>query len=312
MKVLVIGGSGTIGLRIVRELTAKGLNTTCMDYLPNYQAVEDIDGGINVVQGDIGNLQDILDVLKQMGRVTAMVNLAYAMSTPTDEFLYPSARVNVMGIVNIFEAARIMEVPRVVYASSVAVYGNSQEIYGDRPVRETDGCNPWDITRIYAATKVMNEQFARKYNEKYGISLIAVRPPIILAEGRESGRTAPIARMIHWPVMGKNVQVPFRASMPICVQYVEDTAAVFTGLALKAQLKYTEYNSGGHTTTLKALLATVRSFIPEAKVEFQEAAPDHKLVYRIDDARIREELGFQPPELKDCVRKIINYYRKIA
>ena len=51
----------------------------------------------------------------------------------------------------------------------------------------------------------------KRYRAKYGMSLIAVRPPIILAEERESGRTAPIARMIHWPVRGKKVKVPFRA-----------------------------------------------------------------------------------------------------
>jgi len=152
----------------------------------------------------------------------------------------------------------------------------------------------------------MNEQFARRYSEKYGMELVAVRPCIILAAGRETGRTATIARMIHWPARGRAVQVPFRCDMPVCVQYVEDTASVFSGIALAEALAYNCYNSGGHSTTLREICNLVKRRVPGAQITFDESAPDHKLVYRIDDTRVRQDVGLSFPTLEENIRKIID------
>lgn len=307
MRFLVIGGTGTIGISIVRRLLGYDHHVACMDVMPSQGALKttgDKAAEVPVYRADISNLQSLLEVVKEE-RPDTVINLAYLMSTPTTEFLYGSARVNVLGIANIFEAARLMDVKRVVYASSVAVYGDSQSYYGDRPVREDDGCPPWDITRIYAATKITNELFARRYAEKYGLELVAVRPCIILAPGRESGRTATIARMIHWPPQGKKVSVPYRAGMPACVQYVEDTASVFAGLALKNKLAHCCYNSGGHTATLREIAGIVKKYVPDAEIEFDELAPDHKLVTKIDGSRIKKELGISFPSIEENIKAIV-------
>lgn len=307
MRFLVIGGTGTIGIAIIRQLLGYGHHVACMDFLPSQEAFKTLGGKaaeVPAYRADISDLQSLIEVIKEEGPAT-VINLAYLMSTPTTEFLYGSAKVNVLGIANIFEAARLMDIKRVIYASSVAVYGDFQSYYGDRPVREDDGCPAWDITRIYAATKIANEIFARRYTEKYGLELVSVRPCIILAPGRESGRTATIARMIHWPPQGKKVRVPFRADMPVCVQYVEDTASVFSGLAMKEKLAFGCYNSGGHMTSLRHIAGIVKKYVPEAEIEFDEKAPDHKLVNKIDSSRIREELGIVFPSLEENIAAII-------
>ncbi len=306
MRHLLLGGTGTIGIAIMRQLLAANEHVACMDYMPNREALQTLKGAdVPIYQGDMSNLQTLLDIIAQE-KPDTIINLAYLMSTPTSEHLYGSATVNVVGIANIFEAARLMGVRRVVYASSVAVYGDSQSYYGDRPVNEDDSCPSWNISRIYAATKVMNEQFALRYAEKYDLELISARPCIILAPGRESGRTATIARIIHWPPQGKSVVVPFRRSMPVCVQYAEDTARVMAGLACKEKLSHAAYNTGGHVTTLGEICDTVKRFIPDADITFTEDGKDHTLITWPDDTRIKEELGITFPSLETTVKAIID------
>lgn len=311
MRHLIIGGTGTIGIAIARQLLALGQEIVCMDFIPNREAIKTLGAHADTVpvyQGDMSSLQTLLDII-DAEKPDTIINLAYLMSTPTSENLYGSATVNVVGIANIFEAARLTGIKRVVYASSVAVYGDFQAYYGDRPVNEEDSCPAFNISRIYAATKVANEQFARRYAEKYGLELVAARPCIILAPGRESGRTATIARLIHWPPQGREVVVPFRREMPVCVQYAEDTARVMVGLALKEKLSHAVYNTGGHVTTLREIEETVRKFVPDAQISY-ENGKDHTLITWPDDSRIREELGISFPSLEETVGAIITATRK--
>ncbi len=308
MKFLLIGGTGIIGIGIARQLLEREQEVYCMDYAPNFEALRSLNNysfPIKAYKGDIICLQSLIELIKNV-KPDVIINLAYLMSTPTDESFYGSAKTNVLGITNIFEAARLMDVSRVIYASSVAVYGDSQAYYGDREITEDDGCPPWQITRLYAATKTLNEQFARRYTEKYGMELVAVRPCIILAPGRESGRTATIARMIHWPAKNKAVHVPFRIDMPVCVQYVEDTAHVFVRIALAKSVMYPCYNSGGHNTTLREIYEIVKKYIPTAEISFDESASDHKLINKIDNKRISEEFGIRFFKLEENIKKIID------
>ena len=75
-------------------------------------------------------------------------------------------KVNLLGMVNMFEAAVRYRLVRLVFTSSDTVYGATQNIYGDRPVTEDDYCSPADHFFTYGVMKVLDEFMAQKYVAK--------------------------------------------------------------------------------------------------------------------------------------------------
>jgi nucleoside-diphosphate-sugar epimerase len=101
---------------------------------------------------------------------TRVINLSYLLGS--DHAPHMAMRLNVLGMDNCFEAARLCGVQRVVYASSVAVNGQQHQ-YGERLVSEDD---PTYGNNQYAMHKIFNEWQVRDYIDKYGMSITGVRP----------------------------------------------------------------------------------------------------------------------------------------
>ena len=72
-------------------------------------------------------------------------------------------KVNLLGMVNMFEAAARHKLARLVFTSSETVYGASQKVFGDRPVVEDDYCGPNDHFFTYGVMKILDEFMAQKY-----------------------------------------------------------------------------------------------------------------------------------------------------
>ena len=104
---------------------------------------------------------------------------------------------------NCFEAARLLGIKRVVYASSLAVYGRQSE-YGDRPLTEDDlrlG------TGVYSVSKIFNEHQAEWYNQAYGMQITGVRPANVTGPDKERGSMDHV-RAVTLPAAGQAVSFP--------------------------------------------------------------------------------------------------------
>ncbi|WP_372722936.1 NAD-dependent epimerase/dehydratase family protein, partial [Immundisolibacter sp.] len=123
MRVLITGGTGFIGAEVVRQLVAEGGHEITVFHVSGaQQRLADIADRLTLVRGDIGNFSHILDAVKR-SRPDAIFHLGAILSTASD--LDPSAAMhaNVNGTFNVLEAARILEVPQVLFASSIGTYG---------------------------------------------------------------------------------------------------------------------------------------------------------------------------------------------
>ena len=164
MKVLVLGGAGFIGPRVMRRFLERGHEVACMDINPNSPTIADIRERLQLFRGDITLMDDVVRAVIE-SKPDRILNLAYLLGTRPDGVTdaqdpHYAVRLNILGMDNCFEAARMCQVPRVVYASSLAVYGR-QSFYGDRPLTEEDlrmGSG------VYAASKIFNEHQADWYN----------------------------------------------------------------------------------------------------------------------------------------------------
>jgi nucleoside-diphosphate-sugar epimerase len=162
-KVLLLGASGNVGSGFVEE------------YLENYIGSYNLVLGVHRKKGKSPggletrkvNLSNIGSLKKAMRGVSCVINLA-ANPEPLAEF-DDLVEPNLIGAYNVFEAARLSKVGRVIFASSVHAVRGYAEGY---KVKEGDAPRPLNF---YGATKVFAEALCHVFYKKYGLSCLAIR-----------------------------------------------------------------------------------------------------------------------------------------
>src|SRR5208282_801234 len=119
--------------------------------------------------------------------ITHCIHLAYLMSAEVEADMALGVKVNLLGMVNMFEAAMRNKLARLVFTSSETVYGASQTVYGDRPVIEDDYCSPADNFFTYGVMKILDEFMAQKYVAKHRVAIACARPAVVFGHGRKRG-----------------------------------------------------------------------------------------------------------------------------
>ena len=183
MTVLVIGGTGFIGSRVVRRFIDGGREVVCFDNNPNAFRLEDLAGRFKLVQGDITHIDDIIAAIVDNG-ADQVIDMAYVLRA--DAPIQETVRIDVMGMNNDFEAARLTGVKRVLYASSIARHGR-QTSYGERVVTEDD---PGYHSKLYGWAKQFNEVVAGLYAKQHGMTMAAVRPAYVWGPARHAATAA--------------------------------------------------------------------------------------------------------------------------
>ena len=316
MKFLVTGGTGFIGWRVVRNILARGIPVVVAESGVDPQVRERLqrESGelVSFVPCDVSEFCDVARVFRQHADISHAIHLAYLMSAEVEANPNLGVRVNVLGMVNLFEAAVNYGLKRLVFTSSETVYGASQKVYGDRPVTESDYCAPSDHFFTYGVMKTLNEFMAQKYLQKHGISLACARPPVVFGHGRKRGSVLWAEQFVSLPAIGRPVALPFSENARDCWVYVEDCAEQLARLALKPQLSHFAYNSTGHSVTAREFARLVQHWLPEAQFSFDESKANTPLVDNLDGTRMIEETGFTPRSLADGILAHINEARAEA
>jgi nucleoside-diphosphate-sugar epimerase len=303
MSTLVLGATGFIGPRLIRRLVARGESVVGMDLNPGAAGFGGVPIGAPVVRGDITQFEDVMRLVLDV-KPDRLINLAYGLGAGEGN-PHQVMRLDILGMDNCFEAARLGGVKRVVYASSIAVSGQ-QSNFGDRPATEDD---PVYGTSQYAMHKIFNEFQARKYINNYGMSIIGVRPANVTGPDKVRGSTDHVQIMVDG-ARGKPVHLPKKGLMRLLV-HVEDMAEVFARILLADAPRYHLYNSGGIPVSLGELADIVRGFVPGAQITFaQEGGREDSGNYLVDNSRLTKEFGVEYPGLHTRVLEVINDVRQ--
>ena len=134
MSILIIGGTGFIGRRLIPLLANCGEEIACMDINPQTADFSEHGKQVRVMRGDVSQFDDVMNALN-IAKPSRVINLAYFLGSD-----YPprvAFKLNILGMDNCFEAGRLAGVNRIAYASSLAVSGE-QKFYGDRLINEGD------------------------------------------------------------------------------------------------------------------------------------------------------------------------------
>jgi nucleoside-diphosphate-sugar epimerase len=306
MSVMVTGGAGFIGNRIVRKLLEQGEEVLCFDLAPPRANLEGNQDRLRFYRGDITQMPHLLEAVNTH-KVHKIIHMAALLPPDTEDRPHFGMLVNIQGANNVFEAARWTNVQRVVYASSIAVYG-VQETFGDRPVNEDDLSAP---INVYGMTKAANDFAAAKYRENYGLDLRGVRICTVFGHGRVTGMTGMIGGlMMSLPAVGQPVSMPFDPQEASPMIHAEDAAEIFVQVALAEDLNHHLYISGGHLATIADMADLVRSLIPEAQITTGDRPVPH--VYLVDNSRMLADIGYEMPPLRMRVLEHINDARREA
>ena len=308
MSIMVTGGNGLIGSRIIRKLLERGEAVVSFDlaaprgHLPLHRHLAEVP----FYRGDITQLPHLLEACRQH-RVSRIIHMAALLPPDTEERPHFGMLVNIQGTNNVFEAARWADIARVVYASSIAVYG-VQETFGERPLTEDDLTAP---INVYGFTKAANDFAAGKYRERYGLDLRGIRIGTVFGHGRTTGMTGMIGGlMLSLPAIGQAVDMPFRAEEASPMIHAEDAAEIFVLAALSDGLRHPVYLTGGHLATIGEMADLARHFIPGAQITTGDRAVPH--VYRVDNSRMLADLGYEMAPLAVRVLEHINDAREEA
>ena len=302
MTSVVIGGTGFIGRRLIPRLVERGEDVVCMDINPGAAAFEAEGDRVKVVRGDVTQFDDVMVLLAE-ARPERLINLSYYIGSDLPPRV--ATKLNVVGMDNCFEAARLAGVRHTVFASSLAVSG-AQSHFGERATTEDDFRHG---AKQYAWCKIFNEWQAKDYIDKYGMTITAVRPANVTGPDKVRGSVDHV-NCVTRPARGEPVRFPYRDAMRTPI-HVDDIAEVFARVAMTEKPMHAIYNSGGTAISLGELAEMVRGFLPDARISFENETGGREISsnYLIDNRRLVEEFGVQYAPFRQRVLQIINEVR---
>jgi nucleoside-diphosphate-sugar epimerase len=303
MTVFVIGGTGFIGTRVIPLLVGRGESVVCMDINPHTANFSSLGDNVKVVRGDVTQFDDVLNQM-QASKADKVMNLSYNLGAELPPHL--ATKLNIVGMDNCFEAARILGIKHTVYASSLAVNGQ-QKHFGDRPVTEDD-LHMGNYQ--YAMHKSFNEWQAKDYVAKHGITITGIRPANVTGPDKVRGSVDHV-NIVTRPARGEAITFPYADAMR-CPIHVDDIAEVFTRVVMTEKPKHQIYSSGGAVVSLGDIAAIVKSYLPDAQITFehQTGGKESSGNYLIDNSRLVSEFGVQYRPYRERVLQIINAVRE--
>jgi len=284
MSVLVAGGSGFIGSHLVRKLVEIGEKVIVFDAYPNPEALRDLEGQVEIVRGDATQLSDVLQAIQKY-EVRDVYHLIALLADVCQQKPHFALKINVETLVHFLEAARLMKLGKIIFASSVAVYAVNEPA----PVGEEAPTNP---ISVYGATKVMGEFFGMHYHRLFNVDFRALRFTTLYGPGKSAGSTGICSLLIERAAEEKPVKADAADAVTDWL-YIKDALNGFI-LARKIESpRHRIYNIGGGSHSLRQVAGVVKKLIPKAQIELEAKRtfpwpPSYKW------ERAQEELGYQP------------------
>ena len=288
---LVTGGRGFIGRSTCAALRARGVRAVATDIAGSGDADDPDVRVLDVCDGDA-----VREVFAAV-RPQIVIHLAARLGIDTDDNPRQGMDANVNGAQNIFDACVEFGVSRLVYGSSIAVYGD-QTPWDDHTVTENDLGRP---TILYGWHKMLNEATARHYARLHGLSAVGLRISTVYGEGRKHGMSAPINLLIEGAAAGRGECI-YGPKTDSCLIHVDDVAEQLAILATAESPGHDLYNAGGDYSTIGEMTEWIREMRPDATIVL--GAPEARIphVSRVDGSRFIEEFGFTPRSFESFVR----------
>jgi UDP-glucose 4-epimerase len=294
MRILLTGGNGFLGAWIAKRLLAHGFELAVFDLIENRQLMNAIAGPaarkIPWILGDIVNGDAVLAAAKNCD---AIIHLAGILTPDCKTNPVRGAEINLIGTLNVFEAARQIGINRVLYTSSAGVYGAD------------DGHTPKPTTH-YGTFKLACEGSARAYFVDHGLSSVGFRPFIVYGPGRETGISAGPSLACRAAARGETYVIPYSGRAGLV--FVNDVAAAYEAALLRQPEGAHVLNNAGDVASNDEVVAAIRRVVPDARITVR--GPPLSIIPEIDPSSIDQVLpGLPRTRLADGIKQTIEFYQ---
>jgi nucleoside-diphosphate-sugar epimerase len=221
-----------------------------------------------------GNIADSAAVLRaaEQSKARAILHLAALQVPFCKADPIGGALANVVGTVNVLEAARKLGIKRVAYASSIAAYA----VFSDQA-----------MPTLYGAYKHCNEQTARVYWADWQVPSIGLRPGVVYGVGRDQGVSSKTTVAILAAAAGKPYTIPFRGAMSWL--HAGEVANAFIKCVSRDQNGSHVFDINGVVSTVDHGVEILKRIAPDAQIGI---APEvFKFPTNLSDQPLRAHLG---------------------
>jgi UDP-glucuronate 4-epimerase len=288
---LVTGALGCLGAWTCKLLVDEGAAVVAYDLgddpyrLREIMAAEDL-ARVTFVRGDVADLAELEQAVTSH-EVSHVVHLA-ALQVPfckADPVL--GARVNVLGTVTVFEAAKRQGLATTVaYASSAAVYNRA------------GGMEPETLYGVY---KLANEGTARLYWNDAGVASVGLRPFCVYGPGRDQGLTADPTHAMRAAAGGEPYRIGFGGRTEL--HYAPDVARAFLLAARQIRQGAAVYDVPGEPVHMSTVVEAIEVAAPGAEITFD----DEPLPFPEELPGTRFDAPVSP--LADGIRETVEHFR---
>ena len=294
MKILLTGGSGFIGAWIMRRFLAAGNGIRVFDQTADPALAKRIIGPdaehIEWIEGDVRSNKLLIEAAAGCDLI---IHLAAVLTPACQQEPIRGAEVNLIGTLNVFEAARTHQMRSVLFMSSAGVFGPE------------DGLQPYPMT-LYGAYKLASEGCARAYWQDHAIASIGFRPLVVYGPGREVGLTAGPVLACKAAAKGNSYTIPFSGDSDFV--YVDDVAAAFEVAATHPIQGARAYNIVGEQGSVSTLIEHIQDIEPHASITAK--GPALPVTAHIDAGTLRDDFpGIPLTPLRQGLEATIDFYR---
>ena len=311
MKIAVMGGAGYIGSTLLRFFFENDVDFVSIDNLTrgNYKHIRDIgiDGKNCLVQGDIRDyqlLEEVCNGSDAIAHLAAIPGLVLCNQDPEE-----AISVNIFGTDQVLEVARKLDIEKVVFCSSAAVYGKPIQL----PVDEQHQSRPLNL---YGVTKLAGEKLMEVYHDTYGIDTISLRFGNVFGVGLYTNYETVIPKFVKQAFDQEPLTIYGDGFSSRDFVHVEDIVQAIS-LALKSEgLGGDAFNVGGTTTDIgelaKSIIDAVEKRIgKKVEIHYLPSRPGETKEFSYNMNKIRKNLGYEPLwSVEKGIEQIFEYKMK--
>ncbi|MBI4280521.1 MAG: NAD(P)-dependent oxidoreductase [Armatimonadetes bacterium] len=299
MRIMVTGAGGAIGPHVVNRLLDLEIRPVILDVRYPRHFLRRFGDRADLLRIDVQDGVSVAEAVRAH-EIDTIIHMA-ALQGEANTHRAAGVRVNILGLINMLEAARVFGVKRFVYCSTRSVYPDFKGTpYGHPTYRPVTEDMPLEPERPYDICKHTGERYGAWYRATFGVEFAALRFAIPLSPERCLDINQRAIGIIHGVVRnaveGRETVIPQGGDQRLDLIYVKDLAGAIVSAATAPRLTYDRYNIGsGQAVSLREFGDAVRGVFPSARIEIgpgPEFAPGHYCVF--DITRAREDLGFAP------------------
>ncbi len=294
MKILLTGAGGQIGHDLIGALIAQGHDVVSTDLAPRPPSHAHDAGKWQ--QLDVTDAK-ATEALFADVRPELVLHLAAILSARGESDPRLAYDVNQTGTWNVLEAARKAKVGRLVFTSSIAVFGPLPSGPLPDPTPDDVALHP---TTMYGVTKVSGELLCAYYRQKFALDCRGVRFPGLISAAMPGGGSSDYALFMYVDGVRKGGYEAFaRADTRIPLMYMPDAVRALLELAMvdRERLTRTIYNIAAFSPRADEIAASVVRAIPDAKFSFRPDPVRQGILdswpKSLDDAAARRDWGWR-------------------